>query len=511
MKAQDEVIEVTDDSDDGIVTSRKHVRNDQDTHVEGPSKRPKVETNEEPLMSKDKRITPKAKRKKKRKEVNHRKAPRTSNHQKLKEDIRALKRELEDAKQRHHDTEHKLKEKIKSLENDLTNSQPSHRATQQEPQDLKQKSSEKIGHLERRLENFREAHDGTKTDIASANEQLKDQDVSLQSIFSELEEAKRSGAPQFEEARKKKLTIKTEREEPQHLKAQVNDPVNGLQALHQSCQEKDDELKIKNERIYALQKRLDDSTAQCAGLEKAIAETRAAHKTAKSNQDNFRDELVKTTERLKSAERDRDEAKTAREKAEKDAEALHRVNEASGHRAHGARTREQKAKDTLKSVRSEKAALEDRCKEMQTNMKDQESVHNQMVASLHQKLMASRNQSQRYNYKEPDDKIKKDFASLEARVRHFVNGCTKPVLAALDQDLQRLWPNWSPGLRDFLASPMLCNLVFEAYVWDYLVTRIFSRESQIWTGELGQSLDMTLRLAGGESSTVRCSRAIEPS
>ncbi|KAG8166544.1 hypothetical protein KVR01_002233 [Diaporthe batatas] len=466
MMPRENFIDLTGDRLSDTDSSRKHDRNDQDTHVEGPSKRPKTERVSEPPMCKDENMPPKAKRKRKRERVNHRKASRTSNYHQLKEDVCTLKQELKDAQRKHFDI-------------------------QQELEDLKQESSDNIRDLKRSLEKSREAHYGTKADLASTKEQLKEQDGRLQSIISDLEHANELEKLQREEVRKQQLTIKAEREEIQQLKAQVNDTDNDLHALRQSCQEKDDELNIKAERIAALEKNLDDSKAQSAGLENAVGETSAALKTALSNQDEYRNELVKKSEKLRSTEQKLDEANTAREQAGKEAEALHLVNDANGHRMHGALAREERTKATLKLVRSEKAALERRCNDL-----------SQTVEKLQQKLIASRNQSQRYNYKEPDEKIKEDFASLEARIRQFVDGCARPVLAATDQDLKTLWPNWSPGLQDFLASPFLCNLVFEAYVWDYLHTRIFSPGSEIWTGELGQSLEKTIRLAGNEVQEV---------
>lgn len=118
-----------------------------------------------------------------------------------------------------------------------------------------------------------------------------------------------------------------------------------------------------------------------------------------------------------------------------------------------------------------------------------------MIARFQLKLQASRQHSQRYDYKEPDEKIKKDFANLESSIRQFVDKCARPVLNATDQELETIWPNWSPGLRKFLASPLLCNLVLEAYVWECVVARIFARGSSIWAGDLGRAMEKALRIA----------------
>lgn len=120
-----------------------------------------------------------------------------------------------------------------------------------------------------------------------------------------------------------------------------------------------------------------------------------------------------------------------------------------------------------------------------------------MVTNLQLKLNEYRQQSQRYNYKEPDEKIKEDFTNLESNIRQFVDQHARPVLNATDQELKTVWPNWSPDLRKFLASPLLCNQILEAYVWECLLARVFTPGSEIWAGDFGQSLDKTLRMAAG--------------
>lgn len=123
-----------------------------------------------------------------------------------------------------------------------------------------------------------------------------------------------------------------------------------------------------------------------------------------------------------------------------------------------------------------------------------ENERNQAVGSLQSKLNASR---QRYNYKEPDEKVKTDFTNLESKIRQFVNKYARPVLNATEQELKTVWPEWSPGLRSFLASPLLCNQVLEAYVWSCLISRIFKQGSKVWAGDLGEYLEKTLHMASG--------------
>lgn len=129
-------------------------------------------------------------------------------------------------------------------------------------------------------------------------------------------------------------------------------------------------------------------------------------------------------------------------------------------------------KNSVSALREENTELQTHCAELQATI-------------------------QRHNYKEPDEKIKKDLASLESKVRQFIDKFARPVVNATDEELYAVWPNWSPRLRDFLATPMLCSQVLEAYVWECLVDRVFTPGSQIWSGEFGQILERALSMAGG--------------
>lgn len=142
----------------------------------------------------------------------------------------------------------------------------------------------------------------------------------------------------------------------------------------------------------------------------------------------------------------------------------------------------------------EKDELQKKCKDLQTDLEAQEDERNRAVGSLQSKLHATR---QRYSYKVSDEKIKEDFDNLESNIRQFVDNYTQPVLNVTDQELNIVWPDWSPELRKCLASPLLYNLVFEAYIWEYLLARLFGENSQVWAGDLGRSLEETLRMAAG--------------
>lgn len=499
-----EVIDLTHLKDNEAGSSRKHDRNDKDTQVDGPSKRPKLKRDSEPPMRKDKSMTPKAKRKELNKEINNRKASRTSDHKKLKERAEALERDLANERRVHHNTKQelgdanlKLKEKIRDLECKLTSARQAHDDTQQ---DLK----ESIETLEEELKNARQAHDDDKKELEIKKQDLRDEKQNVTSKISELKDVRNLCDSMSEDIRKQQATIETDRQELHRLKAVVDDFSNDLLAVQKSCQAKDERLKAKEDHIAALLKELDDSKAQVARLGQALAGIELALKISNSNLTNCRNELVKREEKLRSTEQDRDEAKEAREKAENDAEALHRINEDHGSRINNLRARERKAKENLKS---EKAELETK---LQAKLESQKEL-NQMIVSLQQKLKAYSIQSQRYNYKEPDETILKDFAALESKIRQFIDKIARPVLNATDHELNSVWPNWSPELRHFLTSPLLCNLILEAYVWECLTARIFAPGSDIWAGELGQSLDKTLDLAAGKyaPSPVHHLRALE--
>lgn len=499
-----EVIDLTDLKDNDTGSSRKHDLNDKDAQIDGQSKRAKMKRDSEPPMRKDKSMTPKPKPKELKKDINNRKASRTSDHKKLKERAETLERDLVNEQRAHHKTKQEFKDAVQDLKKSIKNLECELMSVRQAHDDTQQDVKESIETLEEELKNARESHDDKKKELEATKQDLKREKQILTSKLAELKDVQSFCDAKSEEIRKQRAAIETDHQELQRLKAMVNDPSNGLLAVQKSCQAKDESLKAKDDHIAAVQKELDDSTAELARVKKALAEGELALKTAKSNLTDCRNELVKREEKLRSTEQDRDEAKEAREKAENDAEALHRINEDHGSRINNLRARERKAKENLKS---EKAELEEK---LQAKLESQKEL-NQMIVSLQKKLKAYSIQSQRYNYKEPDETILKDFAALEFKIRQFIDKIARPVFNATDHELNSVWPNWSPELRHFLASPLLCNLILEAHVWECLTARIFAPGSDIWAGELGQSLDKTLYLAAGKyaPSPVHHLRALE--
>jgi hypothetical protein len=155
-------------------------------------------------------------------------------------------------------------------------------------------------------------------------------------------------------------------------------------------------------------------------------------------------------------------------------------------------------KDLLSQYRSLERALRTR-----------ESDSNQMIANLQLELQNSRRESQRFNFKVPDDLIKQDFNNLESNVRQFVDKYFAVVLKTPYEDLQSDWPSWSPQLPEFLASPCLSGLALEGYVWGCLFTRVFAPWSEVWAPGFGQAMDKALRIAGGNEPQLSFPREFE--
>lgn len=157
-------------------------------------------------------------------------------------------------------------------------------------------------------------------------------------------------------------------------------------------------------------------------------------------------------------------------------------------------------------MEAEKCELRDDFNDMGKNFKSREIYYNEMIVGLQQQLQDSLPQSQRFNFKVSDEKVEHDFTALESKIRQFVFKYTRPLPNAPDQELQLAWPGWSSQLRNFLASPVLCNLAFEAYIWEQLLGRVFEPWSEVWDGDLGRSLETFLSMASGKCASVysRC-------
>ncbi|KAK7721307.1 hypothetical protein SLS64_001603 [Diaporthe eres] len=572
MAYSSEVIDVSDSSEPGASSSRKHDRPEKDTQIEGPNKRQKLKRGSEPPMRKDTTMTPRPKRKKARNEINRHKASRTSNHQELKERAKALECELDSARQAHDDenrenqanldwhatelkklqarcselademreqeqiaqTEHQenkaLRRKLKDIEKDVDVFQLS---CQNKDDELKGKE-EVIAAKQKELEDSKQRSTSLEECLAQTDLALKVKDESIAAKQKELDKSKHESAFLRKSLAEKESALRDKNNIIDATQKQLDDSKHRSASFQESLAEAELALKGKDEVITALQEELKDSKRQSESVEECLSEMRIelngkdetitalkeasgekerALKASKRDQSDCRKELALRDEKLRSRELELDQANTARRKIQKENEALHVINDQNGHRNHNTLSREKKAKDALESLKTEhkdktskfeaeKAELETRCTELQGDLEAKEDEQNQMIAKFQLKLKTSRQQSQRYNYKEPDEKIKKDFANLESNIRQFVDKYARPVLNATDQELKTVWPNWSPQLRNFLASPLLCNLVLEAYVWECLVARIFAPGSNIWAGDLGRAMEKALRTAAGFESDL---------
>lgn len=209
-------------------SSRKHDRHEEDPQVEGPAKYPKLNKNSEPANRKDTRTTPRRKQKESGKTINQPKASRASNHNDLKAKVKTLDRELRDT------------EKVLDI----------------------------------------------------TKQALKDTNQNFQCNTSELKRVRKVCDEKSEEIRTQNLNHETEREKFQSLKDLVDDPVNGIQALQESCRRKDEESKVKDEKIISQQQELDETKKE---LEKAIKEAEAARTMNDSN--GSRNEMLAKKER----------------------------------------------------------------------------------------------------------------------------------------------------------------------------------------------------------------------
>lgn len=159
-------------------------------------------------------------------------------------------------------------------------------------------------------------------------------------------------------------------------------------------------------------------------------------------------------------------------------------------------------KKVVLALEAEKFDLEQHCADLKTELTTKANEYTGMIARLQLDLQASRPQSHRFNFKVPDEKVKQDFTNLASNIRQFVDKYTRPVLNATDQELKTVWPSCSNQLKEFVASRLLSCLLFEGYVWECLLARVFAPWSEVWAGEVGQSMEKALCIAGGNSAPV---------
>lgn len=220
-------------------SSRKHDRHEEDPQVEGPSKYAKLDRNSEPPKRKDTSTTPRRKQKKSGKTINLHKASRASTHSELKAKVKTLERNLRD--------------------------------------------TQKMVNV---------------TKLA-----LKDREQDLQRNTSELKRVRKVCDEKSEEVRTQKLKNEAGSEEHQSLKVLVDDPVNGIQALQESCRSKDDELNLKDGKIISLQQEIDEVKKRLDKTEQEVEAVRTTNDTNSSWNEKLKQRERKAKDTLKT-ERD---------------------------------------------------------------------------------------------------------------------------------------------------------------------------------------------------------------
>ncbi|KAL1876469.1 hypothetical protein Daus18300_002713 [Diaporthe australafricana] len=441
----------------------KHDLHNKDPHVEGPSKRAKLSRSSEPPICKKASTIPEVNQKQWKVKVNHHEASRTTSHHEFSESDKALKRE-----------------------SSITNQEPSE------------------------IEGNFQIH-------------VNEHPVKFERAQHRCDEA-------AEELRKANAIMEAERIKYHHLKQVMEDPFNGLQALQDAVQKKDDESIRKDGVIAAMQEGLDNSKHQAETSKNEVDELRLSLKYFKRQSSEYQNELALRDEKLTSKDRELDKERMDREKAEKAAEAACIINDWNGSRIVKFQKNETAAKNKLKKtqngrsseqfpsknqieanrnmhaehdkkvfdLQAENYQLQKRLTDLRTSLKTQKNDYNVMVTDLQLENRELRGLNQRYNHKEPDKKIREDFVRLGSRIRRFVDKIARPVLNITDEELKSTWPSWSPELRKWLGHPLLCSLIFEAYVWECLLKRIFVPWSKVWAGETGHSFEGALRKAADE-------------
>lgn len=370
-----EVIDHTTSAKAENWSSKKHDLNDQNPQDEGPSKRPKLKRGSEPPMRKDTNTTPRIERKKLKKEIDHCKASRTSNHQKLKESVANLERELADSRQTHNDTKQQLEEteqelkeskalkrelkqtckksqqNLEEVEQAYKNTKHTLQETEQSLEEAKQELNDAVEELERQLNNARQELRDTKKELKNVEHELAYTKGDLASNLAKLENVQKISEAKADQIRKQQSDIETDRQRIQSLQALINDPTNGLYALQQSCKSKEEGLKAKDAAIAAQREELHSSNLQNAALKETLHEAGIALKNASSKYDDCQSQLRLSDEKLRSGERALEDEKLARESAEKEVNALHLVNAKHGYQTQRAVLRGEKAMSELKSER----------------------------------------------------------------------------------------------------------------------------------------------------------------
>lgn len=332
MACPREVIDVSDSSETEASGSRKHERPEKDSQVEGPTKRRKQNRGSEPPMRKDTTMTPKESRKKSRKQIDHHKASRTSNHQQLKEKNKTLECELASVRQAHSDTdrEHQANLDWHAQESERLQKRYDEQVDKaREVSQMFETAREKIQTLTRKLEDAVNDVQTLQLSCLNKDEEMKGKDEVIAAIQRELSDSKHQSSSLEKSLGKAQLTIKSK-----------DEFIAGLQI----------EVEGKDEVIAESQRELDNYRQRCSALEASMGEKERELKAAKRDQSDCQKQLALTHEKLRSKEIDLDRTDAALEKSEYEKDALSAVNDGNGHRNYNLRSQAKKAKDALKSL-----------------------------------------------------------------------------------------------------------------------------------------------------------------
>lgn len=180
----------------------------------------------------------------------------------------------------------------KRHKNNRSSEPPMRKDTSMTPKAKRKKSREKVDHHKvPRTSNFQVLKEENKTiklALTSARRAHEDDNREHQANLdwhaTELKFLQDRYNEQTVEIQEKELIVETELRENQTLKRKLEDTANDVEALHSSCQEKDKELKGKDEVITAKQKELDEIKYRSAFFEESLAEADLAL--------NGKDELI---------------------------------------------------------------------------------------------------------------------------------------------------------------------------------------------------------------------------
>lgn len=326
MTPSDDVTVISDTSEPETSSSRKHDRQGEDRHGESPSKRQKSNGDSESPMRKDTIMTPKPKPKKSRGKINNHKASRTSNHQELKERVKTLELEASTRQQAQERLQQNCNKQAEQV-------QAQKQMIETERQENQRRKCE--------LEDLTNQAEAFERSCQNKDEKLKVKEGAIAAKQTELDDSKSHSVRLNISLNEKEVTLQEKDAVIANLQKRLHDRECHVASLEQSLAK----LKGNNDVITALKEKLGDSENQSARLEASLREKEHELQIAKRNQSDWRNELASSAEKLTTMERALSEANEERDKARDEADALHLINDANGHRIYNIKSREKRAKN----------------------------------------------------------------------------------------------------------------------------------------------------------------------